>query len=107
MQDQFPVANSVAQLLSLTFSGVTFVVVLTAAWKLSALLATITTKLENLIPLAEKVIRLEREVALMGKDLNSLWDAFRNFCQSKEAETEHFAEFLAAWDKRHGGTDGA
>lgn len=96
-----PVATSVAQLLSLTFSGVTFLTVIAAAWKLSALLATMTTELKALVPLGEKVVILERDVALMKKDMNNLWQAHREYCDRKDREAERIAEFLEEWDRKH------
>lgn len=93
-------ASSMAQLFGLTFSGVTFITVITATWRLSATLATFGAQLSTLTPLGEKVTLMEREVALMKQDMNNLWKAHREYCERKDREGMDMARFLEEWDAK-------
>lgn len=61
------------------------IVIVGAAWRLSAQLATINTKLDNLSPLPEKVqaidsrlANVEARIETLEEDLNNLWAAVRS-----------------------------
>lgn len=100
LTDSLPVANSMAQLFGLTFSGVTFITVITATWRLSATLAVFGTQLSTLIPIGEKVVKMETKVALMEQDMNNLWNAHREYCERKDREAEEWAGLLERLDAK-------
>lgn len=64
---------AVMQLVSLTFSGVTFVAVLTAAWRLSSLLTKLEMKLEVLQSLPARLSDVEDQLMILEDDINNLW----------------------------------
>jgi hypothetical protein len=59
------------------FSGVSIIVLLTAAWKLSALLAKIELKLEYLADLPQRLGVVEKSIGKLEADVNSLWQVQR------------------------------
>lgn len=95
-----PTEWGLPQLLSMLFSGVSMVVVLGAVWGLATKLATMSALLQSLAPLPARVAVLEREMAVMQKDMHHLWEAWRADCAERQAEGGTFAQFLVEWDKR-------
>jgi hypothetical protein len=69
---------SLAQLLSATFSGVTLVVVVTVAWKLSALLAKMEARLEALKSIPARLAAVEDQLMALEMDINNLWAVQRS-----------------------------
>lgn len=91
---------SLAQVLTVLFSGVNLVVVFSAIWWLATTFATIKVKLESLMSLPSRVAVLERDLAVLQKDLNNLWQAFRDDCTEQHGIPEAFVQFLEELDSR-------
>lgn len=88
------------QVLNVLFSGVTMVGVFSAVWWLATTFATIKAKLEMLADTPARLAVLERDNAIMRKDIQSLWDAFREDCDEQHQLPAAFAQFLEDLDRR-------
>lgn len=74
---ELPIASSLAQVVSVLFSGVTFLTVLAAAWKLSSILTTFNMQLKTLSTLPTRISAVEDQLMTLEADINNLWAAQR------------------------------
>lgn len=89
------------QVLNVLFSGVTMMGVFSAVWWLATTFATIKAKLELLADTPARLAVLERDNAVMRKDIQALWDAFREDCEEQHQIPQAFVKFLEELDRKH------
>lgn len=77
------------EIVTLTFSGITLVLIVTVAVRLSSLLATIVTKLDFLSGLPDKLNKVEGRLTKLESDVNNLWDTFRSYREDHRGDHKH------------------